>query len=89
MAAKKVQAIAPPSRIWSTFGNSAEIRSILPLILAPPSTATKGRLGRSSASPRYWSSFCIRKPDTAGLSTRATASVLAWARWAEPKASFT
>ncbi len=45
IAAKNVQAIAPPSRIWSTFGSSAEMRSILPLILAPPSTATKGRFG--------------------------------------------
>ncbi len=31
----------------------------------------------------------MRKPETAGLSSRATASVLACARWAEPKASFT
>ena len=36
----------------STLGSSASIRSILPLILAPPSTATNGRLGWCSASPR-------------------------------------
>ena len=45
IAAKKVHAIAPPIRIWSTLGSSASIRSILPLILAPPSTATNGRFG--------------------------------------------
>src|SRR5207237_1002680 len=52
MARKNVLAIAPPMRIWSTRGNSASITSILPEILAPPSTARNGRRGWSSASPR-------------------------------------
>ena len=81
--------MAPPMRISSTLGSSASIRSILPEILAPPSTATNGRFGLSSASPRYSSSCSIRKPVTAGLSRRATPSVLACARCAEPNASFT
>src|SRR5206468_1647506 len=52
MARKNVLAIAPPTRISSTRGSSAWITSILPEILAPPSTATKGRRGVASASPR-------------------------------------
>ena len=51
-ARKNVFAMAPPTRISSTLGNSASMTSILPEILAPPSTATKGRRGCSSASPR-------------------------------------
>src|SRR3989454_2298408 len=51
-ARKNVFAMAPPTRISSTLGNSVSMTSILPEILAPPSTATKGRRGRSSASPR-------------------------------------
>ncbi len=89
IARKNVQAIAPPIRISSTFGSNASIRSIFPEILAPPSTATNGRFGLSSASPRYLSSCSIRNPITAGLSTRATPSVLACARCADPNASFT
>ncbi len=45
MARKNVHAMAPPSRMASTLGRSASMRSILPLILAPPSTATNGRFG--------------------------------------------
>src|SRR5437016_4223983 len=51
-ARKNVFAMAPPTRISSTLGNRVSMTSILPEILAPPSTATKGRRGRSSASPR-------------------------------------
>src|ERR1041384_3881180 len=89
IARKKVQAIAPPISTASTRGSSASMRSILPLTLAPPSTARKGRFGFASASPRYLSSFSIRNPATAGLSSRATPTVLAWARCAEPNASLT
>ena len=89
IAAKKVHAMAPPMRIWSTRGRSDSITSIFPEILAPPRIATKGRLGLASASPRYCNSFCIRKPATAGLRMWATPSVDACARWADPKASLT
>src|SRR2546422_247719 len=51
-ARKNVFAMAPPTRTSSTLGNRVSMTSILPEILAPPSTATKGRRGRSSASPR-------------------------------------
>jgi hypothetical protein len=51
--------------------------------------ATNGRLGFASAPPRYSSSFSIRKPATAGRTNSATPAVLAWARWAAPKASLT
>src|SRR2546425_1129073 len=89
MAAKQVQAIAPPNSSSSTRGSSERITSILPEILAPPSTATKGCLGSLSSLPRYCSSFSIKKPATAGLRRCATASVDACARCAEPNASFT
>src|SRR2546429_683505 len=52
IARKNVFAIAPPMRISSTLGSSAWMTSIFPEIFAPPSTATNGRLGCSSASPR-------------------------------------
>ena len=89
IALKKVQAIAPPMRMASTLGRSASMRSTFPETLAPPRIATKGRFGWSSASPRYCSSFSIRKPETAGLRSLATPSVELWARWADPKASLT
>src|SRR5579859_6420453 len=89
IAAKNVHAIAPPISTSSTRGRSDSITSILPEILAPPSTATKGRLGAASASPRYLSSFCIRNPATAGLRMCATASVELCARCADPNASST
>src|SRR5256712_4716104 len=89
MAAKKVHAIAPPMSSSSTRGSSERITSILPEIFAPPSTATNGCFGSRSKSPRYWSSFSIKNPATAGLSRWATASVDACARCAEPNASFT
>jgi len=84
-----VFAIAPPMRISSTFGSSAWITSIFPEIFAPPSTATNGRLGgraphRGSAAPVH------QKAGHGGAGRRrATASVEACARWAEPNASFT
>jgi hypothetical protein len=42
-------AIAPPTSSASTFGSSASMTSIFPEILEPPSTATNGRFGFSSA----------------------------------------
>src|SRR6266566_1555017 len=64
----------------ATRGSRERMTSILPEILAPPNTATKGCLGLLSSWPRYVSSFSIRKPATAGLRRWATASVDAWAR---------
>src|SRR6266496_1539841 len=89
MALTNVHAIAPPISSSSTRGNRDRITSILPEILAPPSTATKGCLGLVRSSPRYWSSFSIRKPATAGLRRCATAAVDECARCAEPNASLT
>src|SRR5205085_4997526 len=89
IAAKNVHAIAPPISSSSTRGSNERMTSIFPEIFAPPSTATNGCLGSRSNSPRYCSSFSIRKPVTAGLTRCATASVGEWAPWAEPTASFT
>ena len=63
--------------------------SILSDTFAPPSTATNGRSGDASASPRYFSSSSIRKPAAACGSSFAMPSVDAWARWLDPNASFT
>src|SRR5207245_1402485 len=68
IAAKNVHAIAPPINSSSTRGSSERMTSIFPEILAPPSTAINGRFGSRSNSPRYLSSFSMRKPATAGLS---------------------
>ena len=87
-AAKKVLAMPPPIRILSAFFSRLSMTPILSEILAPPRMATKGRSGFSMALPRKAISFSISRPATAGI-RRATPSVEACARWAEPKASFT
>ncbi len=51
-ARRKVNIMAPPISRPLTRVSSAVMTSILPEILAPPSTATNGRAGCSSARPR-------------------------------------
>ena len=72
----------------STFGRRFSISAILSFTFEPPMIATKGRWGFSTARPRYAISFSMRNPATPGR-TCATPSVLACARCAVPKASFT
>ena len=70
----------PPIISLSTLGSRLSITSILPLILAPPSTATKGRTGLFTAPSRYWISFSMSKPETAVETNPVTPCVEAWAR---------
>jgi hypothetical protein len=61
--------------------------------LAPPRTATYGRAGSSRSFDSASTSFCSRRPATAGVAcstNRAgSAATDAWARWTAPKASST
>ena len=67
---------------FTRFSKSA----ILVETLAPPTTAPTGRSGLASAASSAESSACIKRPAQAG-SSRASASVEAWARCAAEKAS--
>src|SRR5579885_2995429 len=88
-ATRNVVAIAPPTSSSSTRASRARSTPILLETFAPPRTATNGRAGSASKAPRWRSSRSIRNPATAGLSSRAMATVEACARWAEPNASLT
>ena len=88
-ARKKLKHIAPPIRIWSATSRKRSMTPILSETLAPPRTTTSGRCGRldharSARSPRARAAG--RRSRAGGA---ATPSVLAWARWAAPKASLT
>ena len=65
----------------------------LSLTLAPPTIATNGRRGDSSAAPRKRSSFSRSRPASAGLPSaaiaRGSATMDASARCEAPNASFT
>ena len=87
-ALAKVYAMPPPMMMVSALSSRLLMTAILSLTLAPPSTATKGRLGSSRALPMTDSSLATRKPDTAGRYA-ATPTVEAWARCTVPKASDT
>ncbi len=85
----KVYAMPPPMSSTSTLLSRFSITPILSDTFAPPSIATKGRSGFSTASPKNLSSFSIRKPETLVSIKWVTPSVEACARCAVPKASFT
>ena len=87
-ALKNVYSIAPTIINVSTFSSSFSITSILSDTFLPPIIATKGLFGLFNASPRNFSSFSIKNPDTAGKYA-ATPAVLACALCAVPNASFT
>ena len=78
----------PPMMMVSAFSSRLLMTPILSDTLAPPSTATKGRLGFSRAPPMISSSRATSRPDTAGRNA-ATPAVEAWARCTVPKASDT
>ena len=78
----------PPMMMVSALSSRLLMTPILSLTLAPPSTATKGRLGSFSAPPMTSSSLATSRPDTAGRYA-ATPAVEAWARCTVPKASDT
>ena len=78
----------PPMMTVSALSKRLLMTAILSLTFAPPSTATNGRLGSSSALPMTSSSLATRKPDTAGRYA-ATPAVEAWARCTVPNASDT
>ena len=78
----------PPMMTVSALSSRLLMTLILSETLAPPSTATKGRLGLSNAPPMTSSSRATSRPETAGRKA-ATPAVEAWARWTVPKASET
>ena len=65
-ALKNVYAIPPPIINVSTFSNRLSITPILSDTFAPPNIATNGLSGLFNASPKNFSSFSIKNPDTAG-----------------------
>ena len=75
-----ITASSLPTRFFST--------AILVETLAPPTMATDGRRGASSASFSACNSSASSGPAAAG-SSDATATIEAWARWAQEKASLT
>ena len=87
-AARKVLAMAPPITSMSTRRLRLPSSSSLVDTLLPPTMAQTGRSGLPSAWSSASSSACIIRPAWEGR-CRATPSVLAWARWAAEKASFT
>ena len=78
----------PPISSVSHLLSRLVITPILSATFAPPSIATNGLSGFSSAPPIMLSSLPIRKPATAGRYA-ATPAVEAWARCTVPKASLT
>ena len=72
MAARKVNAMPPPTISVSTFGASALSTSILSPTLAPPTTATKGRAGQARMPPSTSISRARRRPAALGQELRGT-----------------
>src|SRR5688572_3719158 len=89
VAARKVLAMPPPTTSWSTLATRLSSTWSLVETFEPPTTATSGRLGSSSARPSASSSAASNGPAQATGAARATPCVLASARWAVPKASIT
>ena len=79
----------PPTMRWSTLPASTRSTSSLVETLDPPTMATVGGSGRSNAAESASSSRTSSGPAQATAARRATPWVLAWARWAEAKASMT
>ena len=88
-ARKKLKHIAPPMRIVSAASRKRSISATLSDTFAPPSTTTSGRSGDSTIAAQRGDLALQQqaRPPTGRCS--ATPAVLAWARWAAPKASFT
>jgi hypothetical protein len=63
------------------------ISSSLSVTFDPPNTTKTGFLGFYKKLPKYWISFCIKRPATLYLWAIPTTEL--WALWAVPKASFT
>ena len=89
LAARKVLAMPPPTTSSSTFSASDFRIASLVDTLAPPTMAASGRCGCDSARVSARSSEAISGPAQAIGARRASASVVASARCAVPKASFT
>ena len=83
------RAMPPPTTSWSTFFASAASTVSLVETLAPATMATSGRFGLASALPSASSSAAISGPAQATLANLAAPCVVASARCAVPKASFT
>ncbi len=79
----------PPTTNWSTFSaKDCKIESLVDTF-EPPTIATNGRLGSFKARPRAVSSASNNGPAQATGAKRAIPCVVASARCAVPKASFT
>ena len=80
--------IPPPITTSSAVSSSASITPSLSLTLAPPSTATNGRLGLARNPSSTSASLASRRPAALGRYWGGP-TMEAWARWDAPKASFT
>jgi hypothetical protein len=78
----------PTIRLSTLLASSASTLSLVDT-LAPPTTATSGRFGLDSDWVNASSSAAISGPAQATLAKRAMPCVVASARCAVPKASFT
>ena len=87
-AARNVKHIPPPISNWSTMPTRVSITPSLSLTLAPPSTATNGRLGLLRKPLSTETSCSINRP-AAERSVRGGPTIEPWARWAAPNASLT
>ena len=66
-ALKNVYAIPPPINNTLTFSSKLSITAILSDTFDPPKIDTNGLSGFSNASPKNFSSFSIKNPETAGI----------------------
>jgi hypothetical protein len=80
--------MAPPMRIVSAASRKRSISATLSDTFAPPSTTTSGRSGDSTMPRSVVTSRSSSSPAADGRCA-ATPAVLACARCAAPKASFT
>ena len=88
-ARMNVLAMPPPTISVSTFASNARSTVSFVDTFAPPTIATSGRFGWSSALPRASSSAAINGPAHATGAYFAMPCVVASARCAVPNASFT
>ena len=88
-AARNVFAMPPPTISWSTFDSSVSSTVSLVDTFEPPTIASNGRAGFSSAVSSAVSSLTSNGPAQATGAYFATPCVLASARCAVPKASIT
>ena len=87
-APRNVKHMPPPMTSESTTPSKASITPILSLTLAPPSTATNGRLGWSRRPSSTSTSLASSRPAALGR-VAGGPTIDAWARWQAPKASST